>query len=123
MVALVAIRTNRKDEAPLSGNFITDARVVKDDIGNPSISITMNAEAAMIWKRVTRENIQKAIAIVLDDQVYSYPLVIGEIGGGQSQISGQFKQEEAQDLANTLKAGTLPLNVRIVQEEHVAPSK
>lgn len=121
---LVAIRTNGRDEnPPLDGAAISDAR---QDFGQftskPEISMRMNPEGAQIWKRLTAENIGKSIAIVLDDNVYSFPTVQGEIAGGSSSITGNFEINEAKDLANILKAGKLPAPARIVEEAVVGPS-
>jgi SecD/SecF fusion protein len=125
VVQLVAIRiTNRDGKAPLAGDIITDARKVFDQSsgGSPQISMSMNSEAAQVWKRLTRENIGKSIAIVLDNSVYSFPTVQGEIGGGTSSITGNFSNDEADDLVNILKAGKLPAPAHIVQETVVGPT-
>lgn len=122
---LVAIKvTDRNGKAPLSGDIITDARKVFDQAGSghPSISMNMNTEAAQIWKRLTRDNIGKSIAIVLDNSVYSFPTVQNEIAGGSSSITGTFTIEEADDLVNILKAGKLPAPARIVEETVVGPT-
>lgn len=120
---LVAIKTRSNDErAPLEGDVITDARETIDNFGQVEVSMTMNAEGAKIWRRLTADNISKSIAIVLDDYVYSYPNVNQEISGGMSSISGGFSTEEAKDLANILKAGKLPAPARIVEEAIVGPS-
>lgn len=122
---LVAIKASGRDgKAPLDGGVVTDARVSYDNqrSGEPSVSMTMNAEGANIWARLTKDNIGKQIAIVLDGTVYSYPVVNGEITGGNSQISGHFDVEEATDLVNVLKSGKLPAPATIVQEQVVGPS-
>ncbi|MGM9791878.1 MAG: protein translocase subunit SecDF [Candidatus Cryptobacteroides sp.] len=122
---LVAIKASSRDgKAPLDGSSVTDARVSYDNQrgGSPSVSMTMNAEGANIWARLTKENIGKQIAIVLDGTVYSYPVVNGEITGGNSQITGNFDIEEATDLTNVLKSGKLPAPATIVQEQVVGPS-
>lgn len=124
-VQLIAIKvTSRDGKAPLSGDIITDARKVFDQSsgGSPQISMSMTTEAAQVWKRLTRENIGKSIAIVLDNSVYSFPTVQGEIGGGTSSITGTFTNEEADDLVNILKAGKLPAPAHIVQETVVGPT-
>jgi SecD/SecF fusion protein len=124
-VQLVAIHvTSRDGKAPLSGDIITDARKVFDQSagGSPQISMSMTSEAAQVWKRLTRENIGKSIAIVLDNSVYSFPTVQGEISGGTSSITGSFSNEEADDLVNILKAGKLPAPAHIVQETVVGPT-
>ncbi len=122
---LIAIKASSRDgKAPLDGGVVTDARVSYSNQRNgaPSVSMTMNAEGANIWARLTKENIGKQIAIVLDGTVYSYPVVNGEITGGNSEISGQFDVEEATDLTNVLKSGKLPAPATIVQEQVVGPS-
>lgn len=124
-VQLIAIRTSRRDgKAPLSGDIITEARKVFDQAGggSPQISMSMTAEAAQEWKRLTAANIGKSIAIVLDKSVYSFPTVQGEIAGGTSSITGNFSNEEADDLVNILKAGKLPATANIVQETVVGPT-
>jgi len=121
---LVAIKTSGRDgRAPLEGDAIADARQDFGQFGGtPEISMRMNPEGAKIWKRLTHDNVGKSIAIVLDDYVYSYPNVQGEIAGGNSSITGSFTINEAKDLANILKAGKLPAPARIVEESIVGPS-
>lgn len=121
---LVAIKaTSRDGKAPLDGGVVTDARVqYGNNGGSPEVSMTMNAEGANIWARMTKDNIGRQIAIVLDGMVYSYPVVNGEISGGSSQITGNFTLDEAEDLANVLKSGKLPAPATIVQEQVVGPS-
>lgn len=121
---LVAIKsTSRDGKAPLDGGVVTDARVqYSNKGGNPEVSMTMNAEGANVWARMTKDNIGKQIAIVLDGMIYSYPTVNSEITGGSSQITGNFNLEEAEDLANVLKSGKLPAPATIVQEQVVGPS-
>ena len=122
---LIAIKgnTNSNGKAPLSGDIITDARkVFEQGGGSPQISMSMTADAAKVWKRLTHDNIGKSIAIVLDNSVYSFPTVQGEIAGGTSSITGNFSLEEADDLVNILKAGKLPAPARIVQENVVGPT-
>lgn len=120
---LIAVReTTRDGSAPLTGEVITDARQDFDNMGRVEITMAMNREGASVWRRLTAENIGKSIAIVLDDYVYSFPTVQQEISGGRSQISGQFSIQEAQDLANILRAGSLPAPARIVEENVVGPS-
>ena len=121
---LIAIKvTSRDGSAPLDGAAISDAR---QDFGQfnskPEISMRMNPDGAKTWKRLTGENIGKSIAIVLDEYVYSFPTVQGEIPGGSSSITGNFEINEAKDLANILKAGKLPAPARIVEEAVVGPS-
>lgn len=122
---LVAIKdVSHHGKAPLDGDVVTDARVQYGNMqgGHPEVSMTMNAQGATIWANLTKENIGKQIAIVLDDMVYSYPTVNTEISGGSSQITGNFDLEEAEDLANVLKSGKLPAPATIVQEQVVGPS-
>lgn len=122
---LVAIKASSRDgKAPLDGGSVTDARVEYNNRtgGEPSVSMTMNAEGANIWARLTKENVGRQIAIVLDGTVYSYPNVLGEISGGQSSITGHFTVDEATDLTNVLKSGKLPAPATIVQEQVVGPS-
>ena len=121
---LVAIKaTSRDGKAPLDGGVVTDARVQYGNTGgSPEVSMSMNAEGANTWARMTKDNIGKQIAIVLDGMVYSYPTVNGEISGGSSQITGNFTLEEAEDLANVLKSGKLPAPATIIQEQVVGPS-
>ena len=124
---LVAIKSASRDgKAPLDGSAVTDARVSYDgqgvNKGAPTVSMTMNAEGANKWARITKDNIGRQIAIVLDGLVYSYPTVNTEITGGSSQISGNFTVEEATDLTNVLKSGKLPAPAKIIQEQVVGPS-
>ena len=121
---LVAIKaTSRDGKAPLDGGVVTDARIQYGNTGGtPQVSMTMNTEGANIWARMTKENIGRQIAIVLDGMVYSYPNVQNEISGGSSQITGDFTLEEAEDLANVLKSGKLPAPATIIQEQVVGPS-
>ncbi|MFO7999519.1 MAG: protein translocase subunit SecDF [Bacteroidales bacterium] len=120
---LVAIKeTTRDGQAPLTGEVIVDARQDFTPTGQVEISMTMNTEGARTWRRMTADNINRSIAIVLDDFVYSFPTVSTEISGGRSQITGQFSVPEAQDLANILRAGSLPAPARIVEEAIVGPS-
>ncbi len=120
---LYAIKiTNRDGVALLDGNCISDARQDFSTNGKSEISMTMNSAGARDWKRITGENVGKCIAIVLDDLVYSAPVVNGEIAGGRSSITGDFSLEEAKDLANILKSGKLPAPANIVSEAVVGPS-
>jgi len=109
-------------KAPMEGDVITNARQDNDYNQQIVVSMDMNAEGAKKWKQLTRENLQKSVAIVLDNRVYSAPVVQAEIGGGSSQITGNFSVTEAQDLANVLKAGKLPAKALIVEEAIVGPS-
>ncbi|MBQ6087381.1 MAG: protein translocase subunit SecDF [Bacteroidales bacterium] len=122
---LVAIKaTSRDGKAPLDGSVVTDARVEYGGSrnGQPYVSMNMNAEGANAWARITRDNIGKQVAIVLDGMVYSYPTVQTEISGGNSQITGNFTVEQSEDLANVLKSGKLPAPATIIQEQVVGPS-
>ena len=120
---LVAIKsTSRDGQAPLDGGAVTDARVQYGNNGSPEVSMSMNAEGANTWARMTKDNIGRQIAIVLDGMVYSYPTVQSEISGGSSQITGDFTVEESEDLANVLKSGKLPAPATIIQEQVVGPS-
>ncbi len=121
---LYAIKvTNRDGRAPLDGSVVTDANA---DFGQFSatanVNMRMNSEGSKVWARLTKENIGKCIAIVLDDYVYSAPRVNNEITGGSSEITGNFTTQEAKDLANVLKSGKMPAPTRIVQEDIVGPS-
>jgi SecD/SecF fusion protein len=121
---LIALKvTSRDGRAPLDGDVITDARQDFDQMGsNPEVAMSMNSEGAKIWQRMTKENIGKSIAIVLDDNVRSFPTVQNEISGGRSSITGLESIEEAKDLANVLKSGKMPAPARIVEEQIVGPS-
>lgn len=121
---LIAIEvTSRDGKAPLEGDVITDAYQDFGQIGGrPEITMKMNTLGARTWKNLTRDNIGKSIAIVLDNYVYSYPNVNGEIAGGISSIEGNFTIEEAKLIANILKAGKLPAPAKIVEEAVVGPS-
>lgn len=114
--------TTSTGRAPLEGDVITDAKDEFDQFNNPVVSMSMNTEGARKWAQMTKSNVGKSIAIVLDDAVYSAPRVNGEIDGGSSQISGNFTIEETKDLSNTLKSGRMPAPARIVQEEVVGPT-
>ena len=122
-IDLVALKTSRENKAALGGEVIVDARQDYDPNGRVEVTIQMNSEGAKAWKRLTGENIGRQVAIVLDDYVYSYPVVNDEIPSGRSSISGgDMSVEEAQDLANILKAGKLPAPARILEENVVGPS-
>ena len=114
--------TTSNGRAPLEGDVIVDAKDEFDQYGRPCVSMQMNSEGARLWAQLTKANVGKAIAIVLDGVVYSAPRVDGEIDGGNSQISGNFTIEDTKDLANTLKSGRMPAPARIVQEEVVGPT-
>ena len=115
--------TTSTGRAPLEGDVITDAKdEFEPTTGAPCVSMKMNTEGARRWAQMTKVNVGKAIAIVLDGVVYSAPRVNGEIAGGSSQITGNFTIEDTKDLANTLKSGRMPAPARIVQEEVVGPT-
>ncbi len=120
---LIALKTTRDGKAQLTGDVVVDARHEYNQVkGSAEVTMIMNAQGAQIWAKLTRANIGRQIAIVLDNMVYSYPTVQSEIKGGVSQITGNFTIQEAQDLANILKSGKLPVQVRIVELDHVGPS-
>ena len=123
---LYALKVTNRDGSPaLGGDVVTDAKadfVQQPGISSQQVSMSMNAEGAKAWARLTKENINRSIAIVLDGMVYSAPNVQGEITGGQSSITGNFTPEEAKDLANVLKSGKMAASVHIVQEDVVGPS-
>ncbi len=120
---LVALKAQRDGRASLEGDVITDARADFSQISAyANVSMSMNAEGAKAWQRITKDNIGKSVAIVLDGYVYSFPTVQNEIAGGNSQITGNFTVEEAKDLANTLKSGKMPAPARIIEESVVGPS-
>ena len=120
---LIALKSQRDGRSSLEGDVITDARAdFSQTSAYANVSMTMNAEGAKAWGRITKENIGKSIAIVLDGFVYSFPTVQNEITGGNSQITGNFTVEEAKDLANTLNSGKMPAPARIIQEDVVGPT-
>ncbi len=120
---LYAIKsTERNGRAPLEGDVIVDAKDDFDRYGKPCVSMSMNTDGSRRWAQLTKQNIGKSIAIVLDGYVYSAPNVMNEITGGNSQITGNFTPEESKDLANVLKSGKMPAPAHIVQEEIVGPS-
>ncbi len=122
VLELFVIKTSRGGNAPLTGEVITDARQDLDQSARPSISMQMNSNGAKLWRRLTSTNLNRRIAIVLDNYVYSAPFVQSEIPNGNSQITGDFTIEEAQDLANILKAGTLPAPTTIVEDVVIGPT-
>ena len=120
---LYALKVTSADgRARMEGDVITDAKDQFDQFGRPEVSMTMNSEGAREWAALTKANVGKAIAIVLDGVVYSAPRVTREIDGGQSSISGNFTIEDTKDLANTLESGRMPAPAKIVQEEVVGPT-
>ena len=121
--ALYALKiTEPNGRAPLEGDVITSAKDDFDQMGHPSVSMEMNSDGARRWSQITKMNLGKAVAIVLDDAVYSAPRIQSQIDGGRSQITGNFTIEDTKDLANTLNSGKMPAPTRIVQEEVVGPS-
>lgn len=121
LLELYALKKSKHDGAALSGDVILDARQELEE-GKPTVSMQMNSQGAMAWKNLTSKSIGRQIAIVMDDQVYSAPVVQSEIPNGFSSISGSFTIDEAQDLANLLKAGKMPAPVKIVEEAVVGPT-
>ena len=120
---LYAIKsTERNGKAPLEGDVVTDAKDEFDQYSKPAVSMTMNSDGARRWAQLTKQNIGRSIAIVLDNYVYSAPNVNSEITGGRSQITGHFTPEQAKVLANVLKSGKMPAPAHIVQEDIVGPS-
>ena len=120
---LYAIKvTERNGRAPLEGDVVTEAKDDFDEHGRPCVSMTMNSDGARRWAALTKANVGRAIAIVLDDYVYSAPNVMNEITGGVSSITGQFTIEDTRDLANVLKSGKMPAPAHIVSEEVVGPT-
>jgi SecD/SecF fusion protein len=123
ILELYAIKLKKgSDQAPLEGDVVTDARQVLDQTSQPAVSMQMNADGARKWRNLTAENVGRRIAVVLDDYVYTAPMVNGEIPNGQSEISGNFTLLEAQDLANILKSGSLPAPTQIVEESIIGPT-
>ncbi|MFD2246102.1 protein translocase subunit SecDF [Pontibacter ruber] len=121
-VEFYAIKKGRDGKAPMTGEAVNDARQDFDQNGSPEINMTMTPTGAKKWARLTGDNVGRQVAIVLDNYVYSAPVVQGEITGGNSSITGNFSIEEAKDLANILKAGKMPAPTRIVEEAIVGPS-
>ena len=113
---------NKNGQADLAGDVIVDSKADFNQQGNPVVSMAMNTEGARKWATLTKQNIGRGIAIVLDGYVYSAPRVNDEISGGRSEISGNFTVEDTQDLANVLKSGKMPAPAKIVQEDIVGPS-
>lgn len=122
LLELFAIKTGRGGEAPLTGEVITNATQQLDQSARPAVSMSMNAEGAKKWRQLTGSNIGGRIAIVLDNYVLTAPNVQGEIPGGSSEITGNFTLEEAKDMANLLKAGSLPAPTKIVEEAIIGPT-
>lgn len=122
-IRLHSLKSTRNNQPAMDGKYVTDARVGTDPYtGEFNVSMNMNAEGAKRWANLTRENVNQAIAIVMDGLVYSAPNVSEEIKGGSSSISGQFSQTDADDLANILKSGKMPARARIESSEVIGPS-
>ncbi len=120
---LYAIKsTQRNGKAPLEGDVVVDASDKYDQYGKPAVNMSMNSDGSRRWAQLTKQNIGRSIAIVLDDYVYSAPRVNSEITGGNSEITGNFTPEQSKDLANVLKSGKMPAPAHIVQEDIVGPS-
>jgi SecD/SecF fusion protein len=123
VIYLYAIKSNREDKAPIEGDVIEDARQAFGQFGaNPEVSMTMNSKGSKLWGKMTTANVGKFVAVVLDNYVYTAPRVNDAITSGRTSISGSFTINEAQDLANVLKAGKLPAPAQIIQSEIVGPS-
>ena len=121
--ALYALKiTESSGRAPLEGDVITSSKDEFDQMGHPCVTMQMNSDGARRWSQITKQNVNRAVAIVLDDAVYSAPRILTQIDGGNSQITGNFTIETTKDLANTLNSGKMPAPTRIVQEEVVGPS-
>ena len=121
---LIALKAMRDGRAALGGEVITAAKVEHNKWSpEPVIDLSMNAEGAKYWRFLTRDNVGKSIGIVVDGQLYSYPTVMCEIECGRSQITGNFTEEEAADLANMLSSGVMPCPVRIVEEQIIESQK
>lgn len=121
---LIALKAMRDGRAALRGEVITEAKVEHNKWSpEPVIDLSMNAEGARCWQRLTKENIGKSLGIVVDGQLYSYPRVMSEIECGKSQITGNFSEEEAADIANLLNSGVMPCPVRIVEEQLIVSQK
>ena len=123
IIGLYAIKSNRNDQATIDGDVIADAKQDYDQLSKPVVSMLMNGTGTKKWAKMTSENVGKFVAVVLDDYVYTAPVVNGAITGGSTQISGgTMTVEEAQDISTVLKAGKLPAPARIIQMEVVGPS-
>lgn len=120
---LIALKAQRNGRARLYGDVITEARAATTKQGFNEVSMMMNPEGARKWQYMTKENIGRCIAIVVDGKVYSYPRVMDEIAGGHSQITGNFTEDEANDLANMIMSGQLPAPVHIAMENDIKPKK
>ncbi len=119
---LLALKSGKDGKASLGGDVVTSAEDDFDQFEGPIVNMAMNSAGSKVWGKLTRDNIGRSVAIVLDDQVYSYPNVNQEISGGHSRISGNFTPEEAKDLANVLKSGKMAASVEIIQEDVIGPT-
>ncbi|CAM1350727.1 protein translocase subunit SecDF [Tenacibaculum crassostreae] len=122
MISLYAVKSNRNDQAPIQGDVIADAKQDYDEVSKPIVSMMMNSEGTKKWSKLTGENIGKFVAIVLDDYVYTAPVINQQLGSNSSISGGSMTVTEAQDIATVLKAGKLPAPARIIQSEIVGPS-
>lgn len=122
LIGLYAIKSNRKDQAPIEGDVIADAKQEYDQVSKPIVSMMMNAVGTKKWSKLTGENIGKFVAIVLDDYVYTAPVINQQLGSSSSISGGSMTVNEAQDIATILKAGKLPAPARIIQAQVVGPS-
>jgi SecD/SecF fusion protein len=120
--ALVALKTDNEGNPALTGEVVTSATTSYENLKGSTVSMTMNDEGARRWARITADNINKPVAIILDDQVYSYPRVNQEITGGRSEITGDFTPEEATDLANVLESGKMDAQPEIISQRVIGPS-
>ena len=122
---LIALKARPDGRAALEGDVVTEVKAAPYEYQETiaEISIKMNAEGARMWQRVTKENIGKSIAFVIDGDVYSYPTVQSEIKGGRSSIMGSYTLEEAQELADILQSGQMPCRFIIIQEDYIQPKK
>lgn len=119
---LFALKKSSRQGAEMDGSSITEAKVESDFSGKFAVTLRMDDEGARMWARMTKENIGKCIAMVIDDKVYSAPNVMNEITGGRSMISGEFTKEEVNDLANMLNTGKIPVSVTIIEHEIISPA-
>ncbi|MEZ4686710.1 MAG: protein translocase subunit SecDF [Bacteroidia bacterium] len=119
---LIALKPNSLDSAALDGSVVTNATQDFDQFGSPSVSLEMNTTGSQEWSRITEANVNRSVAVTLDGAAYTWPNINEKIAGGRSQITGSFTVDEAKDLATVLKAGQLPVKVRIESEDNVGPT-
>lgn len=119
---LVALKTDKEGNPALTGEVVTSASTSYENLKGSTVSMTMNDEGAKRWSRITEANRGKAVAIVLDDQVYSYPRVNDKIDGGRSEITGNFTPEEATDLSNVLESGKMDAQPEVISQRIIGPS-